>query len=211
MLRQILLTTLFLLLFAAAGTGVVAFIEDSTRERIAENERLAMLDRLNEIVPPSTYDNALLSDTVEVRDAELLGTVRPVTVYRARRSGQPIAAVIAAVAPDGYAGEIRLLIGIRNDGTLSGVRVVRHRETPGLGDPIEARRSDWITRFAGHSLGNPGDEGWKVKRDGGTFDQFTGATITPRAVVKAVHHALLYFRAHRDELFAPVAAGARKP
>src|SRR5690606_4959952 len=120
----------------------------------------------------------------------MLGTTQPVTVYRAFRGGEPVAALFNSVAPDGYSGEIRLLVGVRVDGSLSGVRVLSHKETPGLGDPIEVRHSDWITRFSGLSLENPPFERWKVRRDGGDFDQFTGATITPRAVVKATRNTL---------------------
>jgi electron transport complex protein RnfG len=125
-----------------------------------------------------------------------------VTVYRARLHGEPVALVIAAVAPDGYSGTIRLLVGINVDGSLSGVRVVAHRETPGLGDAIEEERSDWILGFTGKSLQNPPLQKWAVKKDGGAFDQLTGATITPRAVVKAVRQALLYYRDQKDALFA---------
>ena len=114
-----------------------------------------------------------------------------------------ITVILTPVAPDGYSGEIRLLVGIRYDGSLSGVRVLEHHETPGLGDAIEEGRSDWITRFTGLSLSNPAAPGWTVKRDGGHFDQFTGATITPRAVVKAVHRCLIYFAQNRAYLFAP--------
>ena len=130
-----------------------------------------------------------------------LGTQQAVPVYRAFRNGEPVAALLTPVAPNGYSGEIRLLVGIYADGRVAGVRVLGHKETPGLGDAIEIERSDWITSFAGRSLGNPPLEDWKVKRDGGVFDQFTGATITPRAVVQAVRKTLLYFERHRDELF----------
>ena len=140
--------------------------------------------------------------TVEVHDPASLGTDQPVTVYRARKDGRPIAVVLTAIAPDGYSGRIKLLIGILFDGTVVGVRVVSHHETPGLGDAIEVERSDWIIRFSGRSLRNPPAEHWKVKRDGGVFDQFTGATITPRAVVNAVHRALVYFSHHQEQLFA---------
>jgi electron transport complex protein RnfG len=132
----------------------------------------------------------------------MLGTDEAVTVYRARREGKPIALVMAPVAPDGYSGAIKLLIGIGYDGTLTGVRVSAHHETPGLGDAIDEERSDWIFGFDGKSLDNPPLDRWRVKRDGGAFDQLTGATITPRAIVKAVKKSLLYYREHRADLFA---------
>ncbi len=199
--RPVLVSSLFLFLFAVVGSGVVAYTHDHTAERIHDNERRALLKSLNEIIPADRYDNDIFHDILYVRHKELLGTDKPVPVYRARKNGWPVAAVLAPVAPDGYNGNIRLLVAINLDGTLAGVRVVQHRETPGLGDGIETSNSDWILGFTGKSLENPGKDGWKVKRDGGEFDQFTGATITPRAVVKAVHNALLYYRIHGHELF----------
>ena len=199
--RPILISTLFLFLFAVAGSGLVAFTHDNTESRIAENQRRALLKSLNELVPNDKYDNDIYTDILYVRNSELLGTDEPVPVYRARKNGWPVAAVLAPVAPDGYNGNIHLLVAVKLDGTLAGVRVIRHRETPGLGDQIEADRSDWILAFSGKSLDNPGQQHWKVKRDGGAFDQFTGATITPRAVVKAVKKALLYYKANSDKLF----------
>lgn len=201
-LRHILVTALLLFLFAAIGTGLVAFTFDNTHERIAANEREALLRNLHVLVPPERHDNDIFTDTIEVTDPDLLGTPRPVTVYRARKDGRPVAAILAPVAPDGYSGEIRLLVAIEADGRLAGVRVAGHRETPGLGDAIEAARSDWILGFEGRSLGDPDEKGWAVKKDGGVFDQFTGATITPRAVVKAVKKALVYFDRNRQTLFA---------
>jgi len=200
--RQSLITAAILLLFALAGTAMVAYTYDSTRERIAENERATLLRKLHRLIPPESHDNSLLQDTLQVQNHTLLGTTDPVTVYRARMHGKPVALVIAAVAPDGYSGTIRLLVGINVDGSLSGVRVVAHRETPGLGDAIEEERSDWILGFTGKSLQNPPLQKWAVKKDGGAFDQLTGATITPRAVVKAVRQALLYYRDQKDALFA---------
>ena len=192
---------LVLSVFAAAGVGLVAVTEEATRERIAANERAFLLRSLQDVLPSDRYDNDVFSDTVEVSDQELLGTDEPVTVYRAFRQGRPSAVILAPVAPNGYSGPIRLLVGIDTEGRITGVRVTSHRETPGLGDGIEADRSDWIRSFDGRSIGNPELAGWGVKRDGGTFDQFTGATVTPRAVVKAVRNALVYFSAHRESLF----------
>jgi len=199
--RPVLISTLFLLLFAVVGSGLVAYTHDNTAARIAANQRRALLKSLNELVPSDQYDNDIYTDILYVHDSELLGTDDPVPVYRARNHGWPVAAVLAPVAPDGYNGSIRLLVAIRLDGTLAGVRVIQHQETPGLGDHIEADRSDWILGFKGKSLDNPQEARWKVKRDGGVFDQFTGATITPRAVVKAVKKTLLYYKTHGDELF----------
>ena len=199
--RPVLISAIFLFLFAIIGTGLVAYIFESTEERIAENQRRALLKSLNELVPEELYDNDIYADILYVQNGELLGTDAPVPVYRARKNGWPVAAVLAPVAPDGYNGSIRLLVAIQLNGKLAGVRVIQHRETPGLGDRIEAERSDWILEFNGKSLLDPQENNWKVKRDGGTFDQFTGATITPRAVVKAVKEALLYYKAYGQTLF----------
>jgi len=188
--------------FAIVSTGLVAFTFTGTREIIAANERAALLSNLNALVPPERYDNRLDEDTLQIIDPEYMGTDEPVTVYRAYQRGEPVAVLAAPVAPDGYSGPIRLLIGVYADGTLAGVRVLSHKETPGLGDPIELGRSDWVLSFTGKSLNNPDSKGWAVKKDGGVFDQFTGATITPRAVVKAVRRFLEYFQQHREQLFA---------
>lgn len=201
-MRKSLLGATLLAVAAAVGVAIVAYTFEHTAPQIRENEREVLLATLNEVLPANEYDNALLDDAITVTDPEMLGTTQPVTVYRAFRGGEPVAALFTSVAPDGYSGEIRLLVGVRADGRLSGVRVLAHKETPGLGDPIEIRRSDWITSFDGRALGDPPLERWKVRRDGGVFDQFTGATITPRAVVKAVRNTLIYFERHREELFA---------
>ena len=203
--RQIIITTIILLLFAVVGTTLDAYTFEKTRDQIAANERATLLRKLHRLIPADQHDNVLLEDTTTARDEALLGSDEPVMVYRARRNGEPVALVIAAIAPDGYSGSIKLLVGINVDGTLSGVRVVAHRETPGLGDAIDETRSDWIYLFDGKSLQAPDVSRWAVKKDGGNFDQLTGATITPRAVVKAARNALLYYRDHQEALFAPAA------
>lgn len=211
--RNILITAAILLLFSVLGTALVAFTFDSTRDIIDANAREALLRNLHTLVPPERHDNDLIKDRVQVRDPKLLGTEDPVTVYRARKNGTGTAAILTPVAPDGYSGKIKLLVAINADGTLAGVRVTAHRETPGLGDWIEVDRSDWITKFSGRSLNDPDEKHWAVKKDGGVFDQFSGATITPRAVVKAVKKALIYFQHNRQRVFAdtPAAAAEIKP
>ncbi|WP_082054152.1 electron transport complex subunit RsxG [Methyloterricola oryzae] len=193
-------------LFSIAGTGLVTLAQHGTAGRIAENQRQTLLHTLQAVLPPQRYDNDILADVTHVSSPEL-DPRRPVAVYRARQQGAPVAAVLEATAPDGYSGEIRLLVAIKASGELAGVRVLSHKETPGLGDPIEDNKSDWILRFTGLSLQNPSYGQWKVKRDGGAFDQFTGATITPRAVVKAVFRALQYFDTHKTELFDAESTG----
>jgi Na+-translocating ferredoxin:NAD+ oxidoreductase subunit G len=201
MIKQIMKVVLVLTISTIIGTGMVAFSYQWTLPRILANERMMLLSSLNLLVNKEHYDNDLASDIRTFVDSDLLGTTDPVTVYRARKNGQPVAAVFNSVAPEGYNGNIYLLIGINLDGSLAGVRVTAHQETPALGDRIEAKRSPWILEFAGHSLTNPSEAGWKVKKDGGVFDQFTGATITPRAVVKAVRNTLAFFQQHRDQIF----------
>lgn len=199
--RQILKSGLFLWIFAVIGTGLVVLTEFSTREGIVENERAVLLRNLYALLPPDRLDNDIVSDTITVAADPLLGTTEASTVYRARLDGKPVAAVFNSIAPDGYSGRIHLLVGIYADGSIAGVRVVKHAETPGLGDGIDIRKSDWITGFDGKSLDKPQSGGWRVRRDGGEFDQFTGATITPRAVVAAVQRTLLYYRKNADMIF----------
>jgi electron transport complex protein RnfG len=199
--RQVLLSGVFLWLFAVAGTTLVALTEYSTSEAIVENERQVLLRNLYALLPRDRLDNDIAADTRELPASTLLGTDDDSTVYRARLLGEPVAAIFNSIAPDGYNGKIYLLVGVYIDGSLAGVRVVKHAETPGLGDAVEIRKSPWINDFAGKSLTDPSQEGWSVKRDGGDFDQFTGATITPRAVVAAVRNTLLYYQQNADMIF----------
>lgn len=191
-----------LALFGLVGAGLVTLSYQLTYAKIEKNERETLLRSLNVIVDESLYDNDLFSDTITMQNESFLGVDTPMVIHRARKAGQAVAAVINTVAPDGYNGRINLIVGIDFSGKILGVRVVKHKETPGLGDFVEIQRSNWITSFNGRTLENPKKEQWGVKRDGGVFDQFTGATITPRAVVKAVHKALLFYKQYRDELFA---------
>jgi electron transport complex protein RnfG len=197
-------------LIAVLGTGLLAGVNELTHERILEQEKRRVLQQLNEIVPTAAYNNDLLADKIDIKDESFFHHPDPVTVYRARRDGQPVAVLMTVTAPDGYNGDIRLLAGVDTNGTLLGVRVISHRETPGLGDPIEIEKSDWILGFTRKSLRNPQNGGWAVKRDGGEFDQFTGATISPRAVVKAIHNTLLYFSENQDLLFGTESIGANR-
>jgi len=200
--KHIIRVGLLLGLFAIVATTLVAFTEENTRDQIKQNERQALLDGINALISHEQYDNAILNDFVTLPATESLGTEGPTRVFRARSNSNPVAVIFTVVAPNGYSGKIKMLVGIYHDGTLAGVRVINHKETPGLGDKIDEKRADWILQFEGLSLDNPISAKWKVKKDGGEFDQFTGATITPRAVVSAVKRSLEYFRAHRDELLA---------
>ncbi len=189
--------------FALVTAGVLAGTYQLTRGQIAESERAAAAAALLEIIPRNAHDNELLTDTIPVPDSALdtLGLDKPEAIHLARRDGQVVAAIIPAVAPDGYSGAIRMIVGVRRDGTIAGVRVLTHNETPGLGDKVDLKKSDWILSFNQRSLGDPAEEDWKVRKDGGVFDQFTGATITPRAVVNQVRQVLGFTDTHRTLLF----------
>lgn len=191
-----------LTIFAALTGGLIALTFQNTQARIGDGERRAAQKALFEIVPQSRHDNDLLSDTLSLPpdQAVSLHMPKPALIYVARKGGEPVAFIIPTTATDGYSGDIRLLVGVNMDGSVAGVRVQSHKETPGLGDKIELSKNKWILGFDGKSLGNPPPEKWRVKKDGGDFDQFAGATITPRAVVNQVKNVLLYLNTHREEL-----------
>lgn len=193
---------LLLMGFAVAGTALLAATYLMTRDIIAESEKQAKLALIGQILPKNLYDNDILHEVRELPPAAGLGNKEATPLYVATLGGQPAAAVFEAVAPDGYAGRIKLLVAVRADGELSGVRVVDHRETPGLGDYIVIAKDNWITRFDGLSLAKTSAQDWKVKKDGGKFEHRSGATVTPRAIVKAVHKALLYVDGNRERFFA---------
>lgn len=212
--KSIFITAMLLMLFAATGAAIVGLTYTQTVDDIKYNEKLTLLKKLNTIVPSASYDNDLLLDTIVLKPNTLLGTKVETLAYRARNKTQSVAVVFSSVAPNGYNGPIHLLVGVYADGQLAGVRVVKHRETPGLGDAVSVTHSNWILSFDKKSLNNPISRKWKVKRDGGVFDQFTGATITPRAVVNAVHDALLYFENNQTTLFSqpePIPAETKLP
>lgn len=198
--RQIIGTAIVLMFFGILGSVLVGLIHQATAEQVAENQRLAVLASLNQLLPAYRYDNDLIASQILLPADARLGQIEPSVTYIARKQNAVTAVVFSVIAPNGYSGAIKLLVCINADGTVNGVRVVSHKETPGLGDWIETARSNWIFGFIGKSLEHPDVKGWQVKRDGGEFDQFTGATITPRAVVKAVHQCLLYFDRNRKTL-----------
>lgn len=189
------------------GTALLAWVDSLTRDRIAEQEQRTVLQQLQQIVPGNLHDNAMHLDYFQFSDSSAFPQEQVVTAYRARKQGRPVAVILRFAAIDGYNGRINLLVGIDVTGRLTGVRVTSHKETPGLGDGIEVERSDWILDFDGKSLQQPPLEQWGVRRDGGVFDQMSGATITPRAVVNGVKRALIYFQQHQQELFATPATG----
>ncbi len=201
LLRHLLNASGRMALFIGIAIVVLVSVRQWVAPKIEAAHKAELLSHLSELLPPQTYDNDLLHDTKQVVAPQFLGTNKPVTLYRARKHGKPVAVLFETVAPNGYSGAIRLLVGIRADGSLLGVRVLAHRETPGLGDKIEKTKSDWIDSFTDKRLTADSTAQWAVKKDGGMFDQFTGATITPRAVVKAVKKSLEFFNANRERLW----------
>lgn len=179
-----------LALFAAGATGMTAIINQMTKSTIDTQSAKQQMALFDQVVPQGSYNNDLLKSCYVLSAPELgKGSHK---IYVARKDDTPVAVVMEATAPDGYSGAIQLLVGADFTGTVLGSRVTQHHETPGLGDKIELRHSDWISHFAGKIIHGANDSQWAVKKDGGDFDQFTGATITPRAVVNAVKRAGLF-------------------
>ena len=199
-------TAFTLIAFALVGTTLLAYVFNITRAPIEKSEAEARLALFRQILPTGSYNNNLLKDAITLAPSNLLGNTRPTIANIARIDNQPAGIILEAIAHDGYSGDIKLLIAIRVDGTVSGVRVLAHKETPGLGDYIDIARDQWITLFNEESLNKTSAQQWKVKKDGGKFDYMAGATITPRAVVKAVHLALQFFEANKQTLFKDVAS-----
>jgi electron transport complex protein RnfG len=193
-------TLLFVGIVAAGAAVLVTASHEFSKDRIAANERARLLSSLHSVLSLPVGEIDLNPVHLQVTDPTLLGTEDPVEAFVINDRGRTLATILAPVAPDGYNAPIRLLVGIDESGTLSGVRVVAHRETPGLGDEIEIRKSDWIEQFDGKSLDMPAADLWAVDKDEGAFDSITGATVTPRAVVRAVKNTLLYYRDHRQDL-----------
>lgn len=213
MLKQSITSNAAILtLFALVTAGTLAVTQITTREPIERAIRAASAKALLEIIPLDRHSNDLLVDTYPIPESywARLGLDRGGDINLAREDdGRITAVIVPAVAPDGYSGPIKLLVGVNRDGTVAGVRVTAHSETPGLGDKVDVTKSDWILGFNGKSLQNPAKDRWKVRKDGGAFDQFTGATITPRAVVRQVRDVLEFVAAHREQLFsAPVSKRA---
>ena len=193
--------SLILALFAITCTAAVAIVQLLTADRIEQQAQQKLIRQLNQVIQKDNHDNEMFLDCIvapEDNNSDLLIDV----IYRARLNNAPTAAAIKTVAPDGYSGNIELLIAINTDGSVSGVRTLMHKETPGLGDKIERRKSAWIDSFSGKKLLDDNDSRWAVIKDGGMFDQFTGATITPRAVVKTVRKTIKYFDSNQERIFS---------
>lgn len=182
-------------LVALAASAALAFAHQATGPAIAEAAARDLAASLAQVLPPDFADNDLLADTLKVNVAG----APPLTVYQARRTAQ-VQGVVFPVIARGYAGPIHIVMGVDRDGRLLGVRIIRHSETPGLGDKIEAAKHPWVNDFVGKSLSAPPAARWAVKKEGGDFDQFAGATITPRAVINAVRGGLELFATHRHTM-----------
>jgi electron transport complex protein RnfG len=198
--KSISKNSLILAVFALVTAALIAMTQIGTEPRIERNKQRALEKALFEIIPRHTHDNAILEDSI-LLEPGVLSNRRARYAYFAFKNNEPFAAILPATAPDGYGGEIQMIVGIYFDGRIAGVRIVPpHNETPGLGDAIEVKKSDWILDFNEKSLYNPSAARWAVKKDGGDFDQMTGATITPRAIINAVHRSLIYFEQNNRQL-----------
>lgn len=198
--RSIFRSAWGLSLFAIITAGLIALTQVVTKDKIAEQIKQARSKALLEVVPVGQFDNDLLDNAFWLKAEEQLGLKEASEAFVALKDGQPRYFILPLVAPDGYTGPIRLILSLDLTGTILGLRVIEHKETPGLGDKIDIKKSDWIRLFEGRSLENTQESGWAVKKDGGDFDQMTGATITPRAIVNAVYRGLQYFQNHQNEL-----------
>ncbi|MBN4075666.1 MAG: electron transport complex subunit RsxG [SAR86 cluster bacterium] len=207
--RSIMQNAFKLASFAAVVAIILALVYAISETRITQQQLNAQRQALNIIFPETQHDNDLIDDsfilnllTSEFNNLDLLGLRESSSAYIARNNMQIRGIILPAIARDGYSGDINILLGISTDGSVTGVRVIAHRETPGLGDKIDLRFSNWILSFNNRSLGNPEPAAWTVKKDGGEFDQFTGATITPRAVTVATAKALQFFEENKSLLLA---------
>ncbi|WP_018691832.1 electron transport complex subunit RsxG [Algicola sagamiensis] len=202
MIKSISKNALILSSFALVSTGLLAVTHALTKDRIEMQKKADLIQLLSDVLPQSYYDNQPYQDCVYVINEQFLGNQEKHAVYRARKQGKVSALVIETTAPNGYSGAIDLVVGVDLQGKITGSRVLTHKETPGLGDKIELRKSNWILEFNDQVVEGDKDKRWAVKKDGGMFDQFTGATITPRAVTKAVKDAALYASFHQESLLS---------
>jgi electron transport complex protein RnfG len=195
---------LILAVVAAICTTLVALTFNMTRERIAANEQAFLRQSLAPVLAGISFDNDLSTAAFVLRAPHVLPGTEDAVIYPLFAGSMPVAGLFVVTATDGFAGSIKLLIGIDFEGVVTGVRALEHNETPGIGDLIDVSRSDWIHIFAGASLEAPARDAWAIKRDGGAFDQLTGASVTSRAVVNAIDLTLRYFEVNREQVFAHV-------
>jgi len=204
-LKHSVKTAMVMIAFTIVGTLSLAIIHQTTEAPISKAEAAVRMALFAQILVPELHDNDLLQDEIKLPAGGDLGNRDETSIYRARLKDKPSAVILEATAPDGYSGDIKLLVAIKADGEIAGVRVLTHKETPGLGDYIDIAHSEWIKQFDGQSLVKRNDEAWFVKKDGGQFDFTTGATITPRAVVKAVHKVLKFYSKNQQAIFETAA------
>ena len=205
--QSILKSGATLAVIAAICTTLVAGTYALTVDRIAQNDKDLLEQSLQPALGGAYFDGGVSESRLVIPPPHDLPGSGAALIYRVYADGEPVAALFVVTARDGFSGSIRILLGVGADGVVTGIRILQHRETPGLGDSITASRSDWVHQFPGHSLRDPLEAGWAIRSDGGEFDQLTGASITPRAVIKAMRDTLIYFDAHRHEIFAAVATG----
>jgi len=205
--QSIIKTGLTLAVIAAICTALVALTFQATRERIAVNEKALLEQSLQPALAGTFYDSGVSESRLVLPPPHGLPGNDPAVIYRVFAEGEPVAALFAVTARDGFSGPIRILVGIDVDSMVTGVRILQHRETPGLGDKIESARSNWVFQFDGRSMGDPVATGWAIEIDGGEFDQLTGASVTPRAIIKAIRDTLIYFESHQDAIFLSESSG----
>ena len=200
--KKVSITAAAMIIFSLLASTALSISYFVTKTPIEESDAKAKRTFLNQVIPANLYDNNLVKDTISVEPNPLIGNKKNIDIYRAKKNNQVIAVIIETIAPDGYSGEIKTLVGIDQEDKILGVRVIIHKETPGLGDYIEIEKSQWIKNFDLKSLGEMTEKEWAVKKDGGSFDYVTGATITSRAVIKSTYKSLLYVKENKKRLFA---------
>ncbi|CAM8375263.1 electron transport complex subunit RsxG [Candidatus Methylopumilus universalis] len=200
--KKVSITASAMIIFSLVASAALSISYFLTKTPIEESDARAKRMFLNQVVPSNLYDNNLVEDTISVEPNPLIGNKKNIDIYRAKKNNQVIAVIIETIAPDGYSGEIKTLVGVDQKDKILGVRVITHKETPGLGDYIEVDKSHWIKNFNLKSLDEMGEKEWAVKKDGGDFDYVSGATITSRAVIKSTYKSLLYVKENKKRLFA---------
>lgn len=200
--KKVSITASAMIIFSLVASAALSISYFLTKTPIEESDARAKRMFLNQVVPSNLYDNNLVEDTISVEPNQLIGNKKNIDIYRAKKNNQVIAVIIETIAPDGYSGEIKTLVGVDQKDKILGVRVITHKETPGLGDYIEVDKSHWIKNFNLKSLDEMGEKEWAVKKDGGDFDYVSGATITSRAVIKSTYKSLLYVKENKKRLFA---------
>ena len=202
---NVLKSGITLAVIAAICTSLVAGTYHFTADRIAANDKALLEQSLHPALSDIFYDSGVSESLLVLSPPHELPGSEQALIYRVYANEEPVAALFVVTARDGFSGPIRILLGVDITGVVTGIRILQHRETPGLGDKIVASRSDWVQQFGGHSIGDPTVTEWAIRRDGGQFDQLTGASVTPRAVIKAMRDTLIYFDAHKNEIFATAA------